>query len=267
VGGTSAAALALAIALLPSSGRAATVADDVLIFSGNAETLTGNHGGGGGSATWMRKFDTGSLFGFGAEHQTIYTSNWTLGSFNGVLAVSQGSIKNSLYVEAHLGAGDAAGAGFHYVNAAGGVLSTLTPWLTTQLEERYIDIQENHGHLPKLGLIFRVAPKALATVSYAQSFGGNLDTKLGTARVDYAGAQFSWLFGGAYGPVSPSILDLIGQVLRPAQTLKEGFAGLGKSFGRSDWQLLGDYQDLEGIKRTTITLNCTVHLGPRGPAR
>jgi hypothetical protein len=47
----------------------------------------------------------------------------------------------------------------------------------------------------------------------------------------------------------------------PAKTLKEGFIGAGKTFGGADWQLIGDYQDLEGFKRTTITLNCTLHLG------
>jgi hypothetical protein len=72
--------------------------------------------------------------------------------------------------------------------------------------------------------------------------------------------------GGAYGPVAPSILNLVGQVLAPSPTLKEGFIGAGKSFGRTDLQLIGDYQDLEGFKRTTITLNCTVHLGALRPS-
>ena len=262
---TRGAAIALSLAPLLLCTRPAG-ADDQLILSGNGSTLTGDHGGGGGSATWLRKFDTGSLIGLGAEYQTVYNSHWTLGTFNGALALGQSTVKTTLYAEAHLGAGDTAGEAFRYTNVAGGLFSTLTPWLTVQLEERYIDIEPSHGHLPKVGLSFRLAPKLLAALSYAQSFGGNLGTKLGTARVDYSGTHFTWLVGGAYGPVAPSILNLVGQVLAPSPTLKEGFIGAGKSFGRTDLQLIGDYQDLEGFKRTTITLNCTVHLGALRPS-
>jgi len=253
-----------ALLLLSQPLTASASAEDKLVFSGNGMTLTGDHGGGGGAATWLRQFDTGNLFGLGAEYQQIYNSHWTLGTFTGALKFSQGSIKTSLYTEAHVGSGSTAGESFDYTNVAGGLISALTPWLSVQLEERYIDIQPSHGHLPKLGLSFQVAPKVLASVSYAQSFGGNLGTKLGTARLDYAGMPITWLIGGAYGPVAPRVLNLIGQQVGPPKTLKEGFVGAGKSFGRTDWQLIGDYQDLEGFKRTTITLNCTLHLGKRG---
>lgn len=257
-------ACALGVALL--SGCAAAAAEDRLVFSGNGSTLTGDHGGGGGAVTWLRSFEGGSLIGLGAEYQTIYNSHWTLGNFTGSLALTPGGMKTSLYAEAHLGAGDTAGEPFHYTNVAGGVLSTLTSWLSVQLEERYIDIKPSHGNLPKLGLTFHLAPRFSASVSYAQSFGGNLGTKLGSARLDYTGEHLSWLLGGAYGPVAPSVLNLIGQIVVPSQTLKEGFIGVGKTFGRTDWQLVGDYQDLEGFKRTTVTLNCTLHLGSRkGP--
>jgi hypothetical protein len=250
---------ALSAALFACAALAAP--DDQLVLSSDGSTLTGDHGGGGGSATWLRKFDSGSLIGLGAEYQTIFNSHWTLGTFNGAIALGEGTVKTSLYTEAHVGAGDAAREAFHYTNVAGGLLSTLTPWLSAQLEERYIDIGPSHGNLPKVGVSLRLAQSVLASLSYAESFGGNLGTKLGTARLDYSSARFSWLVGAAYGPVAPSVLNIIGQTVAPARTLKEGFVGAGTSFGRTDWKLIGDYQDLEGFKRTTITLNCTVHLG------
>ncbi len=255
--------MALGAALLLGRALTAGAAEDKLVSSVNGMTLSGDHGGGGGAATWLRQFDSGSLLGLGAEYQQIYNSHWTLGYFTGALRLAQSSVKTSLYAEAHLGSGDTAGEAFHYTNVAGGFISALTPWFSLQLEERYIDIQPSRGNLPKLGLSFGIAPTLLASLSYAQSFGGNLDTKLGTARLDHAGTQFSWLVGGAYGPVAPGVLNLIGQAVGPAKTLKEGFIGAGKSFGPADWQLIGDYQDLEGFKRTTVTLNCTVHLGAR----
>jgi hypothetical protein len=252
--------------LLVECVLASAAADDRLVFSANGSTLTGDHGGGGAAATWLRQFDSGSLVGLGAEYETIYNSHWTLGSFNGALALGQSALKTSLYAEGHVGSGETGGEPFNYTNIAGGVLAMPASWLTVQLEERYIDIQPSHGNLPKLGLGFHLSAAWLASVSYAQSFGGNLDTKLGTARVDYAGPHFSWLLGAAYGPVAPRVLNLIGQTVGPAKTLKEGFIGAGKTFGPTDWQLIGDYQDLEGFKRTTITLNCTLHLGGRKAA-
>ncbi|MBV9725697.1 MAG: hypothetical protein JO299_11040 [Gammaproteobacteria bacterium] len=241
-------------------------AEDRLVFSANGATLTGDHGGGGAAATWLRQFDSGSLIGLGAEYQTIYNSHWTLGNFNGALALGQSALKTSLYAEAHVGSGATGGEAFNYTNIAAGVITLPASWLGVQLEERYIDIQPSRGHLPKLGLTFHLSKALLTSVSYAQSFGGNLGTKLGTARVDYAGQHFSWLLGAAYGPVAPRVLNLIGQTVGPVKTLKEGFIGAGKTFGHTDWQLIGDYQDLEGFKRTTITLNCTLHLGTRKAA-
>ena len=260
------AALAAAVGMCLQCAPAASATDDRLVFSANGSTLTGDHGGGGAAATWLRQLDSGSLFGLGAEYETVYNSHWTLGNFNGSLALGKQSAKTTLYAEGHLGSGDTAGEPFHYTNVAGGIVTPATSWLSVQLEERYIDIQPSRGNLPKLGVSIHAAPALLASLSYAQSFGGNLDTKLGTARLDYAGPRFGWLLGAAYGPVAPRVLNLIGQTVGPSKTLKEGFIGAGKSFGRTDWQLIGDYQDLEGFKRTTITLNCTVHLGtPRPP--
>jgi len=258
------AATALGAALFAACApEAAADPADRLLLSGNGSWLSDDHGGGGASATWIRQFDSGSLFGLGPEYETIYNSHWTLGNLNGALTVTPWNLKTSLYAEAHLGSGYTAQEFFRYTNVAGGFISALTPWLSLQLEERYIDIQPSYGNLPKVALSFRVAPKFLASVSYAQSFGGNLDTKLGTARLDYSGTHFSWLIGAAYGPVAPRVLNFIGAFPGGVKTLREGFVGLGRSFGRTELQLIGDYQDLEGFKRTTLTLNCTVHLGSR----
>lgn len=265
----------------PASGSAATPASDApqqpaaapatapdadqrLLFSGEGSWLTGDHGGAGGSITWLRNFGTGNVLGLGAEYQTVANSHWSLGNFNGSLSFGQG-VKTTLYAEAHLGGGATGGESFRYTDLAGGFYLTPTPWLSVQLEERYLDIDKSYGNLPKLAVASRIVTGLVGTVSYAQSFGGNLGTKLGTVRLDYFGKRLNWLAGAAYGPVAPALVNLIGQQLVPAQILREGFVGVGKTFGRADWQLIGDYQDLEGFRRTTITLNCTLHLGAGRP--
>jgi hypothetical protein len=262
-----AAASAMATADPPSSPAVPTPeTDERLVVSADGSSLSQDHGGGGGAVTWLSNVGAGDVVGIGAEYQTIANSHWTTGVFTGATTFGQGSSKLSLYAEAHEGAGDIGQEAFHYSVLAGGVIGTFTPQFSVQLEERRLDIDTSHGNLPKVGISLGLMPALVASVAYAQSFGGNLGTKLGTARLDYTGKSINWLGGVAYGPVAPSVLNLIGQVLAPAPTLREGFIGLGKTFGRTEWKLLGDYQDIEGFKRTTITLACTLHLeAPRQP--
>jgi hypothetical protein len=243
--------------------NAAPVSDERLVLSGNGDVLSQDHGGGGGSVTWLDSRG-GDVFGLGVEYQEIANAHWTDGIFNGALAVGQQTaLPTTLYADLHQGSGDIGEHGFNYTVADGGAIATLTPWLSAQLEERYIDIDTSHGSLPKVGVSLRLAPTLLASVSYAYSFGGDLDSRLVTVRLDYVGKSFSWLAGGAWGPVSPVVINLFTGALGPGPPLREEFLGIGKSFGRTDWQLLGDFQDLEGFKRWTMTLNCTLHLGRR----
>jgi hypothetical protein len=247
----------------PAAAAAATV-DERLVLSTDGSTLSGGSGGGGGSATWLRNIGSDAVIGAGADYQQIATAHWTTGVFSGSLALGRADHKTHLYAEVHEGAGDIGTHAFHYSLAAGGVLAPLTPRLSMQLEERRIDIDTSHGNLPKLGLSFQATPQLLASASYAYSVGGNLDAKLSTVRLDYSGKSFSGLLGVVWGPAAPAVFDLIGQVVRPGPSLKEGFAGIGKPVGRIGWLLVGDYQDVAGTKRTSVTLACTVHLRARG---
>jgi hypothetical protein len=264
-------AVCLALAVVSRGGATAerppaapSVADERLVLSTDGSRLSGGSGGGGGSVTWLRNIGADAVIGAGADYQQIANAHWTTGTASGSLALGQGQAKPHVYVEVHEGAGDIGTHAFHYSLAVAGVLGTLTPRLSMQLEERRIDIDTSHGNLPKLGLSFSVTPQLLASASYAYSVGGNLGTKLTTLRLDYSGKSFSGLAGVVWGPAAPAVFNLIGQVVQPGPTLKEGFAGIGKPVGRTSWLLVGDYQKAAGTKRTTVTLACTVHLPARG---
>jgi hypothetical protein len=261
--------LALAVVSYPGATAeqppaAASAADERLVLSTDGSTLPGGSGGGGGSVTWLRNIGSDAVIGAGADYQQIANAHWTTGVLSGSLAFGQGNPKTHLYAEVHEGPGDIGMRAFHYSLAVAGVLGTLTPRLSVQLEERRIDIDTSHGNLPKVGLSFRVTPQLLASASYAYSLGGNLGAKLTTLRLDYSGTSLSGMAGVVWGPAAPAVFDLIGQVVRPGPSLKEGFAGIGKAVGRTSWLLVGDYQDVAGTKRTSITLVCTVHLPARG---
>ena len=237
----------------------AEVADQRLVFSTNGSRLTGGIGGGGGSASWVGGLGNGTVIGAGAEYQTISNSHWTLGTFSGALAPG---LRTHLYLEGREGTGDLGDRAFHYSLLVAGLLEQLTSELSVQLEERRIDIDKSHGNLPKLGLSFQVTPQLLASISYAVSLGGNLGTHLGTGRIDYTGHSFSAIAGISGGPVAPAVLDLNGLVVAPGPQLREGFVGVGKPLGPTDWLLIGDYQNVGGTRRTSLSLTCTVHLHP-----
>lgn len=246
-----------------SVGSAPAV-EDRLTFTADGATLTGGSGGGGASALWAHTFAPQDVLGAGAEYQQIANSHWTNAVLSGSLGLGSSTPTVALYGEAHEGAGDIGTHGFDYSVVTVGLLYTATPWLTAQVEERRIDVDTSHGNLPKLGLSFRVAKPLLVSASYADTAGGNLGTRLASLRLDYSGSALTALAGAANGHAAPAVLNLLGQIVQPSPKLTELFAGVGHSFGHADWQLLADYQDIEGFKRTTITLLCTLHLDGRG---
>jgi hypothetical protein len=233
---------------------------DRLILSGDGAWLTGGSGGGGASALWSHTFGLQDVLSGGAEYQQIANAHWTNGVLSGSLGLGSGTPVATLYADVHEGAGYDGVHNFDYSVVSLGLFYSASPWLTAQLEERRIDVDTSHGNLPKLGLAFRLAKPLLLSVSYADTAGGNLGTRLGTVRLDYSGSAVSALAGAASGRAAPAVLNLLGQIVQPAPKLTELFAGVGRPIGRTNWQLLADYEDIEGLKRTTVTLLCTLNL-------
>src|SRR5262249_30645164 len=142
--------------------------------------------------------------------------------------------------------------------------------------------------LPKVQLAYLWNPRLQTTVGHQHSFGGNLGTRLTTARIDVYASNISFLAGGAVGQVSPSLLGTL--LTLPPRDLREGYVGVVKSFPgiRGELTLIADYQRLSGgqgsvtvtdpatgigtityfpiavSQRWTGTLNYTFHIGHRG---
>ena len=240
-----------------------STAGDRLIFSGDGAWLTGGSGGGGASALWSHTVAPQDVISAGAEYQQISNAHWTNAVLSGSLGLGSGTPAAALYADVHEGAGYDGAQNFDYSVVTVGLFYSPAEWLTAQLEERRIDVDTSRGNLPKLGLAFRLAKPLLLSVSYADTAGGNLGTRLTSLRLDYSGQIVNALAGAATGQAAPAVLNLLGQIVQPSPKLTELFAGVGRSFGRADWQLLADYQDIEGFKRTTVTLLCTLHLEGR----
>ncbi len=234
-----------------------------LVFSGNGSTLSAGGGGGGGSGTWLHSFGADTVLGAGAEYQQIADAHWSAGTLSGSVGLGHGQAKPRVYADVHEGAGNIGAHAFHYSLVTAGVLATLTPRMSVQIEERRIDIDTSHGHLPKVGVTLRATPQLSATASYARSAGGNLGTRLATLRLDYGGSRVNGMAGVVWGPAAPAVYDVFSQNVTPGASLTEGFAGIGKTVGRATWLAVADYQSVAGTSRTTIALTYAFTLQAR----
>jgi hypothetical protein len=252
------AAAAVVSVLLPLRALCVDMSDDRIAFSGNASSLTGTNGGAGASAGWLHNFDPDTLIGVAAEHQVLSVSHWTFGSVTGAITRGAGDQRYTLYGDAHEGAGDDGPNAFKYRIETLGVTGTYFHQLSATVEDKQVNVETTHGNLPKLQLAYLWNPKVQTTVSYAYSFGGNLGTRLTTARIDVYGHQVNFLAGGAVGQASPSLLGVVAGsnvTLAPHQ-LREGYVGVVKPFPslRSELTFIVDYQRLSGGEGTIITV-------------
>jgi hypothetical protein len=259
----------IAYTLAPACVLAAEVdarPPDRLTLSGNGSRLTDiDEDGAGGSLNYLHYFTPEVVFGIGGEHQYIADSQWTFGSLRGSLSHGDPQSRFNINAEVNYGDGDDNGREFDYLMAVLGLSQSFGSKFSVQLENRHIDIDTTHGNLPKLGLTYLLTPRLAANVSYADSVGGNLGTRLTTVRLDHYGDHMNFLIGAAMGDADPSVVNLQGLAL-PSQDLEEGFIGIAKIFSAGEIQLLGDFLELGGNEKITITLSFTAYLGYRGRA-
>jgi len=249
------------LALLLSLGLiAAACAQDRLSFSVSNSTLTDTDGGDGAAIGWLHNFSPDAVLGVGGEYQSIAGAHWTFGSLRAALTRGPAERRRSLYGEFHKGSGSTVTNDFNYQTGTIGVALPLAGRLSMQLEDKQVDIDTTHGNMPKLGLTMAWTPQLQTNVSYAQSVGGNLATKLGALRLDYYGRAAHLLTGGAVGRANPVVFDLPGDVQLPGFTSRQAFAGVSRAFSRTELLLLGDYLEVAGIERLTVTLSCTLNL-------
>jgi hypothetical protein len=249
--------VAAAVALVPwtVSHAVPSTSDDRIALSGNGTTETNTGGGGGGSAGWLHNFDADTLFGLAAEHEKLDVSHWNFGTLSGAVTRGAGDARYTLYGDARAGSGRDGGKYFKYLLGTLGVTGTYFHRLSVTLEDKQFDIETTHGNLPKLQAAYLWNPHLQTTLSYAYSFGGNLGTRLTTARVDGYFKPLNIFAGGAIGQASPSVL---GQgFTAPPEHLKEGYVGATKTIPqwRSDLTLIVDYQHLSGGTGTTTIVD------------
>jgi hypothetical protein len=246
---------------LPLRAWCVDLTDDRIAVSGNVSSLTGTNGGGGAAVGWLHNFDPDTLLGVAVEHEVLSVSHWTFGSLSGAITRGSGDQRYTLYGEAHEGGGDDGPNPFKYRIEALGLTGTYFHQLSATLEDKQVNVETTHGNLPKVQLAYLWNPHVLTTVSYAYSFGGNLGSRLTSARIDVYGKELSFLAGGSVGQASPSLLGSVvgGNLTLAPHQLREGYVGIVKPFPnlRSELTFIVDYQHLSGGQGAVVTNNGT----------
>lgn len=235
-----------------------------LTLSGSKSTFVDtDFDGGGYSANYLHYFTPDFLAGLGVDHTFVEDSKLTYGSARAAWGRGGPASRFTLVGEYYDGEGDDDGRKFDYQVAVLGISQSITSKFSIQLETREIDIDTTNGNLPKLGLTYVWSPQFVTNVSYAQSVSGNLGTELTSARFDYYGKHINLMLGGSTGTANPAVLVLQPGVVLPASQSKQGFLGIGKTFKRGEISLLGDYLEVSGTEKVTVTLSFTAYVGSR----
>lgn len=236
-----------------------------LTLSGSASSFVDtDDDGGGGSLSYLHYFTPDFLAGLGVDHTFVEEAKLTYGSIRGVWGHGDPGSRFTLFGEYYNGDGDDDGRKFDYEVAVLGISQAITSKFSIQLETRDIDIDTTNGNLPKLGLTYVWSPRFVTNISYAESVSGNLGTELYSARFDYYGKHVNLLLGGSTGKANPAVLVLQPGVVLPPSYSNEGFLGIGKTFKRGEVTLVGDYLEVSGAEKVTVTLSFTAFLGTRG---
>jgi len=263
------------VALLLLGSPALAQTSDRLSASVSGSTLTGTNGGGTGAVGWLHGFDPSTIITTGIEHDTLGPARWDFLSASGAWSFGPDTTRFGISGEAHEGGGTDAGARtaagartFNYEIEALDLSATFQHRLSATLEERRIDVETNHGNLPKAQLAYVWGPHLLTTASYASSTNGNLGTHLSGARIDLYEAPVNVLAGTAFGQGAPVIFGYINgqsvsRALVPSKELHEYYLGAEKPVPRwhSDFTLVADWLNLGGTKKATLTLNYSYSFG------
>ena len=239
--------------------------DDRFTLMASGVTLSHTNGGWGAAAGWLHNFSADTIFGLGAEHQTIADADWNFGTLNFSHGFGEAARRTTLYVEAREGAGKDNVHSYEYSIVAVGAYQNLTRQLTLQLEDKQINVDTADGNLPKLGLQYLWNPRLSTTISYSHSISGSLGTRIGSARIDGYGKTMTFFAGIANGQASPIIVgrqespSVPGTPNVPAKILHEYFLGAGRNFSRADTTLALDYVRLGGSDQVRLTFNCILH--------
>jgi len=248
---------AAAVFARPASAADEVSWTDTLIVSGEHSDLSAGDDGQSGAVGWLRSSAAGSTVIIGAAAHSLADSRWRLLQAGGSHPVARGI---TLYGEVNVGDGREAGVRFKYFVADLGASRALTERLRLRFEHRSIDIGGTRGHLPKLGFSVALRPELVADVAIAESYSGNLDTRVFSGRLDYRVRRTGFFAGIARGRSKSAVFDFPEGDPTVERELEQVFVGLAVPLPSAELQLVFDRLRLEDVDRRTWTLSVKLPL-------
>jgi hypothetical protein len=231
---------------------------DSLIVTGQVDTISSGHGGGGGSLDWVRANVNGTTLTAGASSFSMSDSHWSFGRAGGASHLDERTIVQG---QASLGSGRTAGAPFAYRLFNAGLSYAASSTIYVKAEDQYVDIGATHGHLLKAGALFIPSTRVSADFSYAHSLSGNLNSEFAGARVDWQTEPARLLGGLAWGRSAPDLLNIDVGSGNGDHAFREFFVGMAIPVSGLELMAVADFVNLDTGRKRTLTLSLKIPLG------
>ena len=243
--------------LSPEPHPGVPLTHDFLVLTGGFNRVASSGDGGITSLDWVHLTRSGKTYTAGAEAHSVGDSRWAFLTFGSTLLKMD---RFQLQIRGSFGGGNADGENFSYQSYEATVSYKTTQQFYLTLDEQYLKIGDAHGLLIKPGTTIFIRPWLRAELSFSQSVGGNVQTQLGSGRLD-VDARAVGLFGGiAGGHTSPEIVRVEFGSETPGQSLKEAYLGFRLRLREIEWTVVADFPDLATNRQQIITVGLKLPL-------
>ena len=244
------------IALLIAPPAVNGAAQDTLIGSMQAFNA-GENGADGQAASidWVHARDELIVSG-GLTHKSIGAAEWTVGRLGAAVDVAP---RLKLSGEVEWGPAQWDGVNDTTFRALAQLTYIASDRLFLAFDDQYFDVERSHGHLLSAKLTYLPVRALALETRFSQSAGGNLDTQLVSARLDYF-AKLHPFAGAARGRSSPGVFEV---ATGSGDDLRQFFFGIGIPVAGSELTLMSEWLELGDARQQITTLILAVPLTAR----
>jgi len=244
----------LALLLAPAAANGA--AQDTLV--GSVQSFHADDSGVGGEAAsidWVHSQDA-LIVDLGLTHKSIGNAEWTVGRLGAAFDIAP---RLKLSGEVECGPAEWDGVDDIYFRALAQLTFTASDRLFLAFDDQYFDVERSHGHLLSAKLAYLPVRALALETRFSQSAGGNLDTQLVSARLDYF-AKLHPFAGAARGRSAPGVFEV---ATGSGDDLRQFFFGIGIPVAGSELTLMSEWLELGDARQQIITLILAVPLTAR----
>jgi hypothetical protein len=240
----------LAHAQVPRPERLESCSDAVILFADKYD-IAQTRGGGGGGFDTIYCGATGNVYTAGAATYAVADSRWTIAKA-GLSLQPRANYWLSADVNAGSGSNDA--GIFDYVTIREGITAKAFERFFAKAEHQYLNVAGERGNVVKLAGIAQPLPSMLVEVGAAKSWGGNLNARYYTGRMDWVESRWRGFLGYTHGRTTPLAVDVFTGTRLPDAISRQWFVGVIVAVSRGEIGFAFDELRSEVSRRRTWTV-------------